>query len=193
MPRFRQEEHPDPSDHGPDRRAAPATQDRDAERAEELQGAGGAQRDSIHRCHEEHRHRGDDGAKRQRRGKAAAAESPGMGPNARKQDESGEGEAQTRGALRAHVVKEPDRCGDPELNADHRHKGHAGAGAARSHAHIFGYDIVHVHVDLTKRSFDKLERWIRAAFGSCSSCHDVARCARSRRSSVTPRRPSPSS
>lgn len=127
MPGLREQEHPDRGDERPELGPAAPPQDRDAERAEELQGARGAERDPVHRGHEADRHHRDGDAEPQRRGEAGPRERPRTGPDDREEDEPGADEAQAGGTVRPDVVEQPDGRGDAQLHEEHRDERHAGA------------------------------------------------------------------
>ena len=130
-PWLRQQDHADRGQQCPgpaDPAAAPC---RDAERSEELQRAGRAQRQPLDRRHEQH----VTPAVTTPRAMPARSAGPGElrepRPDDDQQQHAGPREPQPRRTLRADDVDQPDRRREPELDAEHRGDGHPGAGPGR--------------------------------------------------------------
>src|SRR3954451_17173533 len=108
--------------------AGTATRHRDAERSQELERAGGAQRQPADRDHEQHRDTGRHRAQSDARQELAAPEAARSRTTHCQHDHPCPCEADPCRSLRADPVEQPDGHRESDLYAGHRGEGHRGAG-----------------------------------------------------------------
>ncbi len=148
LPRLGEHQHAHRCESRPDPGVALAPGDGDAERAEELQRAGRAQRQPLQGGHEEHRQAGRDQAQHDARGERTLREVGASRPHHHEQQHPCPGQPEPGGALGAELVDEPHRRRQAELDAEHRRDRHGGADASAGavHASIEPDQTVHFHV-----------------------------------------------
>ena len=110
--------------------AGPSAHDGDAERPEELQGGGSAERQPRHGRHEQHRDAGRDHAQRDAVLQRRPGELRGAGPDEHQDQHPGPEQPQPGGPVGSDAVDQAHGGGEPELHAEHRDHGHAGTGAS---------------------------------------------------------------